>query len=95
MIVEQTHIYFATENEVYPYEQMLVESDTLRVKFGDGETAYTDIEYSGFIWVNNHLEIEPSSRSVTAYIDTIIDENEIVLRDRIIAGNSIVIQEII
>ncbi len=95
MIIEQTYNYFTTENEIYPYEQMLVESDTLRVKFADGETAYLDIEYSGFIWVNNHLEVESNISSVTAYIDTIIDDNEITLRDRVIAGNSIVIQEII
>jgi len=60
MIVEQTHLYFTSNNEVYPYEQMLVESDSQRVKYGDGETAYNDLEYSGFKWVNNHLVVDDS-----------------------------------
>lgn len=58
MINEQTASWFQLNNPVIPYEQMTIETDTRRVKYGDGESAYNDIEYSGFVWRNNHLEIE-------------------------------------
>jgi len=43
MIVEQTYLYFTGENLVYPYESTLIETDTTRVKYGDGTTAYNDL----------------------------------------------------
>lgn len=93
MITEQTAIWFELNNPVIPYEQMTIETDTKRVKYGDGETAYNDIEYSGFVWRNNHLEVEGESEA--HFIDTIIDDNEFILRDREITGNSIIIKDIV
>lgn len=61
MIVEQTYSYLTATNEIYPYEALIIETDSKKVKYGDGETAYINIAYSGFKWVNNHLVADLNS----------------------------------
>jgi len=55
--IEQTSAWFTANNPVLYYEQMAIETDTTLVKFGDGVTAYNSIDYSGFVWIGNHLEV--------------------------------------
>lgn len=88
-----TKLYWSSSNPIPALEQECVESDSLRVKYGDGVTNYNDLDYSGFKRVNRHLVVDASFPNY-AYIDTIIDGNSLVLQDRIIAGNSKIIQDI-
>lgn len=90
-VVEHTALWWATENPILADEQEGIETDTLRQKYGDGVTAWNDLEYTGLFRVNRHLELGDIDNS---YIDTIIDENEFVMKDRIIAGNSIIIKDV-
>lgn len=88
-----TSLWWSSQNPVIALEQEGVESDTLRVKYGDGVTAWNDLDYSGFKRVNRHLIVD-SGYPNYAYIDTIIDGNSIHLQDRIIEGNSKIIKDV-
>ena len=88
-----TSLWWTGQNPIPALEQECVESNTLRVKYGDGLTNYNDLEYSGFKRVNRHLVVDATFPNY-AYIDTIIDGNSLVLQDRIIEGNSKTIQDV-
>lgn len=85
-VVEHTALWWATENPILADEQEGIETDTLRQKYGDGVTAWNDLEYTGIKREGRHLTAEDCV--CTGIKDTVIDENECTVKDRIIIGNS-------
>lgn len=61
MIVENTSAYFISSNPIIKYGSYAVCTDTKKVKFGDGSTAYNSIAYSGFLWNNNQLIVDTTN----------------------------------
>lgn len=57
MIVEQTSVYFTSENPILAYEQIGRETNTNKIKYGDNETAWNDLAYSGLLMIRNHVEV--------------------------------------
>lgn len=70
-----------------------METNTLRVKYGDGINTWENLEYSGLKRVGRNLVVDASFPNY-AYKDTIIDGNSINLQDRVIDGNSKTIQDV-
>lgn len=91
--IQHTKLWWSSNNPILALDQECVETDTLRVKYGDGVTNYNDLEYSGFKRVSRHLVVDSGFPNY-AYIDTIIDGNSIYLQDRIIEGNSKIIKDV-
>lgn len=95
---ENTAEYLATQNEIYPIRFYLREIDTGYVKKSDGVTKYNDLPYvnsnSEFIAVyGEDFGMPILTNCCTGIIDTIIDDNECVIRDRIVIGNSGIIKD--
>lgn len=95
---ENTAAYLASQNEVYPIRFYIREINTGYVKKSDGITPYNDLPY-----VNSTADFTAAYGEdfampilidcCTKIIDTIIDENECIMRDRVIAGNSGIIKD--
>lgn len=95
---ENTAAYLAVQNEIYPIRFYIREINTGYVKKSDGITAYNDLPY-----VNSNADFTAAYgedyampilvNCCTGIIDTIIDDNECTTRDRIITGNSGIIQD--
>ena len=91
--IQHTKLWWSSNNPIMALDQECMETDTFRVKYGDGVSGYNDLEYSGFKRVSRHLVVDASFPNY-AYIDTIIDGNSIYLQDRIIEGNSKIIKDV-
>lgn len=90
VVKQYTSAYWASLNPILSAETEGIETDTRRQKYGDGITAWNDLPYTGLLRVGRHLETGDDSEC--GYIDTIIDENEFILKDRVITGNSIILK---
>lgn len=63
MILEYISTYWTSSNPIPSYQAICVEEDTRKVKYGDGETAYNSLSYSGLKMINNSLVVDTSGTS--------------------------------
>lgn len=62
MIIVQTYAQWLAENAVLSYQKVGVESDTSRIKYGDGATAWNSLRYSGLLLVGNSVIKDNSTK---------------------------------
>lgn len=60
-VVNMTAALFASQNILLGYGQFGIESDTQKVKLGDGETAWNSLPYSGYVKDGQYLIVDLAS----------------------------------
>lgn len=56
---QHTSTWWATSDLILPENNEGMETDTLKVKYGDGVSVWADLDYSGFKRVGRNLVVDP------------------------------------
>jgi hypothetical protein len=87
-VLQHSSAWWIANNPVLGLDIEGIETDTKKVKYGDGITAWNDLEYSGFKRNSRHLIVDKENNSPDVLIDcgTITEPSDNVLID----GGSII-----
>ncbi len=65
VVEKHSAAYWTAANPILGVEIYGAETDTFKTKYGDGVTAWNDLEYTGLLLVGRHIELDPELKNLT------------------------------